>query len=219
MSSFFPLAVLRRVSNDRFVKKFSECCCYTVKAENISAFHSNAATLYYFIYKINLVSHDYNPNSNFLSSSKTWFHNMEVFFRRLNNFSNSSAQTATPSPAEILPPPANPTPPSFAPTSHPAPPTPPGYSDGSPPLLQPTELEKIIPPLVLSPTSAGFGGRTTGWCPLVQRRRGKKNLMCVLGKKNHRNKNQASTSMGFLWFPGLAKNEEEKEEGRKKEEF
>jgi hypothetical protein len=112
MSSFFPLAVLRRVSNDRFVKKFSECCCYTVKAENISAFHSNAATLYYFIYKINLVSHDYNPNSNFLSSSKTWFHNMEVFFRRLNNFSNSSAQTATPSPAEMLPPPANPTPPS-----------------------------------------------------------------------------------------------------------
>ena len=115
------------------------CCCYTVKAKKLLffVFHSNIATSYYFIYKINLISHDYNPNSNFLSSRKTWFHKMEVSFRHLNNFSNSSAQTAAPSPAETPPPPTKPTLPSFAPTSHPAQPTPtpPGYSDGSPPLL------------------------------------------------------------------------------------
>jgi hypothetical protein len=86
---------------------------------------------------------------------------MEVFFRRLNNFSNSSAQIAASSPTEMSPPLTKPTPPSFAPTSHPALPTstPPGYSDGSPPLLQPTELEKIIPPPVLSPTGTGIRWR------------------------------------------------------------
>ncbi|KAE8022228.1 hypothetical protein FH972_008045 [Carpinus fangiana] len=58
--------------------------------------------------------------------------------------------------SETPPPPSKLTPPSFAPTSCPAPPTsssakptPPGYSDGSPPLLRPRELEKkIIPPPV-----------------------------------------------------------------------
>jgi hypothetical protein len=43
----------------------------------------------------------------------------------------------------------------------------------------------------------------------------KKCLMYVSGKKNHRNKNQASTSMGFLWFSGSAKNEEVKERREK----
>jgi gluconate kinase len=51
-----------------------------------------------------------------------------------------------------------------------------------------------------------------------EKKRKKKCLMCVSWKKNHRNKNQASTSMGFLWFSGSAKNEEEKEEGRKTKE-
>jgi hypothetical protein len=168
-----------------------------------------------------------NPNNNFLSFSKTWFHKMEVSFCHLNNFSNSSTQTAAPSPAETLPPPSKPMPPSSAPTSHPAPPTLPGYSDDSPPLLQPTKLEKIIPQPVLSLTNAGFGGGTDGLAKKrIKKMSGrereeeeKKNLMCVSGKKNHRNKNQASTSMGFLLFSGSTKNEDEKEEGRKKEKF
>jgi hypothetical protein len=35
------------------------------KKYEFSAFHSNVATSYYFIYKIDLVSHDYNPNNKF----------------------------------------------------------------------------------------------------------------------------------------------------------
>jgi hypothetical protein len=45
----------------------NESCCYTVKVENSYFLPSTQMlpTLYYFIYKINLISHDYNPNNKF----------------------------------------------------------------------------------------------------------------------------------------------------------
>jgi hypothetical protein len=126
----------------------SRCC--SVKAENMGFLSSTQLLTPHIIlrYKINLVSPDNNPNRN---SKFPPFHPIKTkkIYQKFPPFPPIPLQTSTPSPAKTPPPPAKLTPPSFAPASCPAPPTSsfakptlPCYSDGSPPLLRPRELEK-----------------------------------------------------------------------------